>query len=562
VTSTVFSVNIAAVVQDAGESVEWWPLVTGLFGGLGLFLLGVQRLTMSLKAMAGDYLRRILARLTTNRVAAATTGVAITAIVQSSTVATVLVVGFVSAGLMGTVPALGVVIGANVGTTITAQVIAFDIRSWSLAMVAIGATTIVVTTRERPIRRAEAFLGLGLVLFSMRIMSDAVAPLRGSGTFLDIMSGLDAPLLGLVAGIGATVLLQSSSVTTALTIVLTSQGLLSPTAAVAVVIGANVGTCVTTGIAAIGKPTAAVRVAVGHIAFNVLGAVAWIGLVSQLTWIAERLPGGQGDPGRALANAHAVFNVINAVVALALLGPLAKLIERMVPERNGRRLLRRHRQQVPLDDALISTPAFALAAARQELAAMASLVVVASERIAEVVIQGDHDTIDRLVANDDVIDQHHRHLVAYLTRVSGEPMGEAETKDFVATLGAANDLEAIGDVIETNLVRVARRRADRGISFDARAEARIRGLHAEVHQALDLACMGLLERDGDAAKLAIDTKSKVHELVDHVVASVMDGGFDAQTSMETYAMEQDVAEQLRRIAHVARRIARGSLQPR
>lgn len=462
---------------------------------------------------------------------------------------------------MGTVPALGVVVGANVGTTITAQIIAFDVRSWALAMVAIGATTIVVTTRERPVRRAETILGLGLVLFAMRIMSDAVAPLRGSGTFLDVMSRLDTPFLGLIAGIGATVLLQSSSATTALVIVLTSQGLLSPAAAVAVVIGANVGTCVTTAIAAIGKPIAAVRVAVGHIMFNIFGAVAWIELVSQLIWLAERLPGGGDDAGRTLANAHTVFNVINAMIALAILGPVAHLIERLVPERNGRRL-RRQKQKVALDAALVSTPALALAAARQALAAMASLVVAASERIPEIVIEGIHETIDKVEAVDEDVDEHHRHLVAYLTRVGGEPMGDAETQEFVATLGTANDLQAIGDVIDTNLIRIARRRADLAISFDAQAESRIRGLHTEVHQALDLACLGLFEQDGDVAQLSIAAKAKVYELVEHVVTSAIDGTARSEVSLEAYALEQANAEQLRRVAHVARRIARTSLNPR
>ena len=549
------------IAETTGNSVEWWPLVTGLFGGLGLFLLGVQRLTMSLKAMTGDHLRRILARLTTNRLTAAATGVGITAIVQSSTITTVLTIGFVSAGLMGTVPALGVVVGANVGTTITAQVIAFDIQTWALAMVAIGAATMVVVKRERVLRRAEAILGLGLVLFSMGLMSESVAPLRGNSGFIDFMARLDSPYLGLIAGIGATVLLQSSSATTALTIVLASQGLLSPPAAVAVVIGANVGTCVTAGIAAIGKPTAAVRVAVGHVGFNLLGALAWIFFVSQLTWLAERLPGGGNDAGRTLANAHTVFNVTNALVALAVLGPAAKLIERLVPEGDSRRRVRRYRRQDSLDEALVSTPALALAAARRELSEMASLVVSVSERVPEIIMHGNHESIDRLVEADNDVDVHHRDLVGYLTRVGSQPMADVETREFVGVLGAANDLESIGDVIETNLVRIARRRADLGIVFDAQAEARIRGLHAEVHQALSLACRGLIEQDDDAAQRAIDAKAMVHELVDHVVASVMADGFTGSTSLESYTLERDIAEQLRRIAHVARRIARASLQP-
>lgn len=546
-------------MNPAQDPIAWWPLVTGLFGGMGLFLLGVQRLTMSLKAMTGDHLRRALARLTTNRVTAAATGVGVTAVVQSSTITTVLTVGFVAAGLMGTVPALGVVVGANVGTTMTAQLVAFDVRSWALALVAVGAVTMVLTTRERPLRRAEAALGLGLVLFSMRLMSDSVAPLRSSDGFLEVMGRLDAPLLGLVAGALATVVLQSSSATTALAIVLTSQGLLSTPAAVAVVMGANVGTCVTAGLAAIGKPTAALRVAVGHIGFNAVGAAVWIGFVTQLTWLAERLPGGGGDAGRTLANAHTVFNLVNAVVALAVLGPAARIIERAVPERNGRRRRGRRHRQVPLDDALLSSPALALAAARRELAEMSSLVIAMSQKIPGIVLAGNHDRIDRLLAADDDVDAHHQHLVTYLTHLGQQPLTEAETHELVATLGAANDLETIGDVIETNLVRAARHRVERNIALDARTDERLRRLHAEVHRALLLACQGLLDGDDTAAQRSMHTETRVHELVDRIAASAMADGPGATISLEAYTLERDIAEQLRRIAHVARRIARASL---
>jgi phosphate:Na+ symporter len=546
------------VITDSSP-IAWWPLVTGLFGGLGLFLLGVQRLTLSLRAMTGEHLRTALATLTTNRFTAAATGVGVTAVVQSSTITTVLTVGFVAAGLMATVPALAVVLGANVGTTITAQVVAFDIRSWALALVAAGAVTMVATTRELPVRRAEAALGLGLVLFSMQLMSDSVSPLRSSEGFIEFMGRLDSPLLGLLAGAAATVVLQSSSATTALAIVLTSQGLVSTPAAVAIAIGANVGTCVTAGIAALGKPTAAVRVAVGHIGFNVVGAAVWIGFVGQLTWLAERLPGGATDPARALANAHTVFNVANAVVALALLGPAARLVERLVPERDSSHRNGRRHTPVPLDLALVSNPALALAAARRELGQLSSLVIAMSQQIPSIVLTGSHDRIDRLLIADDDVDAHHQHLVTFLAQIGQQPMTETDTAELVAVLAAAHDLETIGDVIETNVVRAARHRLDRRVELDARAEARIRRLHAEVHRALLLACQGLLEADGAAAQRSVGAKTRVHELVDRITASPLTDQHPTNGSLDGYLLERDIAEQLRRIAHVARRIARAHL---
>jgi phosphate:Na+ symporter len=554
-------VGTDAVANAASGAIEWWPLLAGLLGGLGLFLLGVQRLTSALKAITGDRLRRILARLTTNRFTAAATGVGMTAIVQSSTITTVLTVGFVSAGLLATAPALGVVLGANVGTTITAQIIAFDVRSWSLALVAVGAATLVATNRERPVRRAEVAIGLGLVLFSMRIMSDSVVPLRTSDTVLELFERLDGVALGLLVGLVVTSVLQSSSATTALAIVLTSQGLLTTSGAVAIVLGANVGTCVTASIAAIGKPTAAVRVAVGHVSFNLVGALAWIAFVPQLTWLAERLPGGVGDPGRTLANAHTVFNVVNAAVALALLGPVARLIERVVPERNGA-VRRRLRRSTPLEDSLVTTPALALAAARRELESMSRLVISASERVPTVAIEGSHDDVDRLLEQCEEIVVHHSSIVGYLTRVGREPMAEGETEEVVATIGAANELETIGGVIGTNVVRMARRRIDRGVEFGAPAVERIRGLHAEVHRALTLACQGLDERSDEAAQRVIGAKTRVHELVDRIATSAFADHPEAVTTSEAYSLERDLAEQLRRIAHVSRRIARATLEPR
>jgi phosphate:Na+ symporter len=535
-------------------------MATGLFGGLGLFLLGVQRLTVSLRAIAGDQLRRVLARLSTNRFTAAAAGVGITAVVQSSTITTVLTVGFVAAGLMATTPALGVVLGANVGTTVTAQVVAFDVRSWALALIAIGAITMVATTRELPLRRGEAALGLGLVLFSMRLMSESVSPLQSSTGFLELMGQLDAPLLGLAAGAAATVILQSSSATTALAIVLSSQGLLTPAASVALVIGANVGTCFTAAVAALGKPVAAVRVAVGHIGFNAIGALMWIGFVNQLTWLAQRLPGGTSDPGRALANAHTVFNVVNAVVALAVLGPAARLIERLVPEGTSRRTRPDH-HQIPLDEGLLATPSLALAAARRELAEMSALVISMSQHVPAIVLSGTHDRIDRLMAVDDDVDAHHRHLVGFLTALGRHSLTDAETRELVDLLSLASDLEAIGDVIETNIVRSARRRIERGIHLDPNAEGRVRRLHAEVHRALLLACHGLNTHDGTASERSLHTEVRVKELVERIATTALADGQATSSTLEAYTFERDLAEHLRRIAHIARRIARVAPPP-
>jgi phosphate:Na+ symporter len=260
-----------------------------------------------------------------------------------------------------------------------------------------------------------------------------------------------------------------------------------------------------------------------------------------------------------LANAHTVFNVVNGVVALALLGPLTWLIERLVPERTGRRLLRRQHERVLLDEALLSSPALALAAVGRELVEMSAVVTSMSSQIPDVMLSGTYDSITRLKDIDDEVDAHHRHVVRYLTELGRQALNEEETQKLVAALSTANDLEAIGDVIETNFVRAARHRIERNIMFDIRAEERLRDLHTEVHQALVFACDSLVDDNGRSAERSVEAKARVHELFDHIAESAVFAETTNPGALEAYTLEREIAEHLRRIAHVARRIARASL---
>lgn len=535
--------------------IEWGPLLAGLFGGLGLFLLGLQRLTESLKALAGDRLRAMLDRLTVNRVAAAATGTAVTAIVQSSSVTTVLTIGFVSAGMMGFTQSLGVIVGANVGTTITAQAIAFDIRTWALAMVAVGAIGLVFSGNERITIRADALLGLGLVFFAMQLMSQSMAPLRDSEFFLDAMTQLGQPLLGLLVGALFTALVQSSSATTAVVIALLTQSLITPDAAIAVVIGANVGTCATAGLASIGKPPAAKRVALAHIGFNLIGALGWIGFVGQLEWLANQLPGSDADEARALANAHLVFNVTNALIALPLLGLVGKALTRLVPDR----ALRGRRNDSQLDASLVVAPSLALEAARVELARMTEAVLEMTRAIPPAVLDGNRIRLDHLATADNEVDERHRIIVDFLGRLGRGQLTEAQTQEMVGLLGAANDLESIGDVIENNLVRLGRRRLTANIEFDPETRAEILRVHREVLQALELAVLSLLEGDLEASVRSVKAKALITELLGGATSPhTLEVAYHHQgpRAVEVYTLVREITDSLQRIYYFARRLAR------
>ena len=246
------------------EPLDFAAMATGLGGGLALFLYGMRKMAEALKTVAGTGLKDVLARLTTNRFTGALSGAVITAVMQSSSVTTVMVVGFVSAGLMTFTQSVGVIMGANIGSTVTAQIIAFNIAEYSLALIANGFPNELLVRSRRLRYYGIVMMGMGLLFFGMDMMGDAMAPLRSHEPFIAFMQETRAPWLGILAGFAFTAVVQSSAATAGLVIVLSTQGLLTLEQGIALLLGANIGTCVTAGLSAIGRPREAVKAAVVH----------------------------------------------------------------------------------------------------------------------------------------------------------------------------------------------------------------------------------------------------------------------------------------------------------
>jgi len=543
------------------NDISWFAVVAGLVGGLGLFLLGLRQLTEALKEVAGGRLTSVLAGLTTNRIAGVGTGILVTAVVQSSSVTTVLAVGFVSAGAMTFHQTIGVVLGANVGTTITAQAIAFDIRVWALLLVGVGALGLLSGRSGRWEVRSTGVLGLGLVFLGMQVMAEAVSPLRDQPAVLDLLASLELPVLGLAAGAVFTALVQSSSATTALVLTLAGSGLVTLPAGVAILVGANVGSCATAVVAAVGKPVGARRVAAFHVLVNLAGAALWVGFLGTLVSLAEAVtPGGAGeDLPRTLANAHTIFNVSVLLVLLPLAKPASMLVERLLPDR-----------AVPggpepgtrLDSGLLSTPALALAAVRSELHDMGDDVSTMLADVPGAVLDGTTTELDALAAADDAVDRRYRAVVGYLAEVGREPLAGDVGDEFVALLAANDALENAGDIVETNLVALGRRRIEEDITIAAEGAARIRRVHAEVLTALRSAVRALVDEDDAAAAEVLHMRSVVHPLID----DALDAGATAIASgtirhLRGYELEVDILENLRRVLYFARRLARARLGP-
>lgn len=543
------------VIAQAGAEIDLFPLIGGLLGGLAIFLLGMEQMTEALKIVAGDRLRGILQRLTTNRLMGMVTGAGITAVIQSSSVTTVLVVGFISSGLMTFEQSIGIILGANIGTTITAQIIAFKVTTYALYAVAIGFGVSFIAKNGVKKARGSALLGLGLVFFGMTLMGEAMEPLRDSETFINAMANFENPLFGVMVAAAFTAIVQSSSATTGIVIVLAQQGLITLETGIALVLGANVGTAITAILASLGKPREALRAAMAHTLFNVGGVLIWLPFTGVLAGVVSNFGGGTA---REVANAHTIFNIVNAALVVGVSVQFARLVERLIPDRGGdaEALIKAKY----LDEALLRTPTLALDRARLEMLRMADRVRVMLAQALPAVLSGTRWELQEVAAQDDEVDALHGQVIAYLGRISETRLSEESTDELLSIMGAANDLEAIGDLIETNLVNLGMARIESNLVVSASTRNVLTEFHEAVTDALDLAMLALTQKNADAARRAAVMKKQINSLERaasmHQAERLM---ADAPDRVATYRLEIDVINTLKRVFYFARRIARSSV---
>ncbi|MEN8041722.1 MAG: Na/Pi cotransporter family protein [Actinomycetota bacterium] len=546
----IYLAQVAEVVAESPEEIKWSVLFFGLFGGLALFLIGMDMMTEALRLIVGGRARRVLERLTSNRFAGLATGAGITAVVQSSSVTTVLLVGFITAGLMTFIQSIPVILGSNIGTTITAQIIAFKVTSWALALMAGGFVFSKLAKRERRKAQGTAITGLGMVFFGMVVMGDAMEPLRTYEPFIDAMEALATPLVGILVGAAFTALVQSSSATTGVVIVLAGQGLITLEAGIALVLGANIGTSVTALLAAIGKPREAQRAAMAHLVFNTGGVVIWFPFIGMLASWVESVGGGVP---REIANAHTVFNVINALILIPFVAPFAALITRITPDRPGAGDL----QPKYLDLGLLRTPGIALAKARMEMLRMARRVEGMLVDILPAILDGDIDTMAEIETRDDEVDVLHGHIIEFLGEISQIKLNQNQSAELVDLFAATNAIEAIGDIVETNLVTLGRQKMEASIEVSTETRELIEQYHRSVVEALELALIALTQKDEASARSAKKMKSSIREYEDEALDRQSERLIvDEPNRVAVYRFETDVMANLKRVHHFIRRIAR------
>lgn len=544
-------------------------LWAGLFGGLALFLFGMDQMTQALKSVAGDHMKDFLGKLTRNRFVGVGMGAFVTAIIQSSSVTTVILVGFISAGLMSMSQSVAVIMGANIGTTITAQILAFNVTRLALPIIAVGFAVAFTATRSQWRQYGLIILGLGLVFYGMSIMSEALNPLRTYEPFIHFMVSMQNPLLGAAVGALFTAVIQSSSATTGILIVMASQGLIALEPAIAIALGANIGTCVTAGLASIGKPLEAVRAATVHALFNVAGVTLWIFFIPQLAefaqWISpayENLSGLDrlaAETPRQIANVHTFFNVANVVLFIGFTTQMARLVEWMIPDRP----IKPDADMLPkfLDKSLLSTPSIALETVRMELGRMGARVSEMVGAIMPTAITGSRRDLEDVAARDKSVDALHHAIIDFLGRISLAELTTRQSEELMQFVQMANDLEHIGDAIATGMVTSARKRIDEDVSVSARTADVLTQFHTVVSKTLDDALTAFTNKDPELAKQVRRRKKDISELS----RTIAQHGLGRLTAAEpnrlnTYAREMEVIEILSDVFSLARRIARVPLK--
>ena len=558
-----------SAAERTGEPIQWGFLTMGLFGGLSLFLYGMAKMSDGLKKAAGNQMRKILATLTKNRVVALFVGAFVTMVIQSSSATTVMLVSFVQAQLMTYVQSIGIILGANIGTTITAQLVAFKLTDYALLMITVGFALTVFSKKESIKHIGEAILGFGILFFGMKLMSDAMKPLREFQPFIDLMKGLENPLLGILIGAAFTALVQSSSAFTGIVIVLAQQGLLTLEAGIPMILGANIGTCVTAGLASIGTIREAKRVALAHVLFNIGGVMIFVWLIPPLAELVRSLSSVSDLSGmeklaaetpRQIANAHTIFNVSVGLIFLPFTTLLAKQVYRILPEV----------EQVKgidpatwhLDDSQISHPAFAIELAQTEISRMSKIIARMLRAIIHPFTTDDpgkdeiypqltiHEGIDMREEKIDFLDEK---VVDYLVKIGRQELSNQQMSEVYAMISIANDLENIGDIIHRNMVPLAAKRLQLKSDFSKEGKKELIAYHVKVSKQMSRLRDALGEMDPAMSKKILRKEEKYEILEsDFRKQHVMRLHEEKGESLETHEVHVEFMDLLKQIGvHLA-----------
>lgn len=468
-------------------------ILFSVFGGLGIFLLGMRNMSEGMQQVAGQKLRKLINAITNNRFLACGVGTVVTSVIQSSSVTTVMVVGMVNASLMTLKQAIGVILGANIGTTITAWILVLKIGKYGLPIIGIAALFYLFAKKDRIRFTATVFLGLGMIFFGLELMKDGFAPLRDMPGFIKWFSAFSPTsyfgvLKTVAVGAILTAIVQSSSATIGITIGLASTGIIDYQTAAALVLGENIGTTITAYLASIGASTNAKRASYAHMVVNVLGVV-WITAIFAIyikfiMWFIGHDPNATQytDAGtiypyaeRAIATTHSVFNIANVIVFLPFVGILSRLLIKMIPEKH-----KEVSHLTYIDVRMVDTPSFAIQQSQKELMLMARSNEKMMDMLRKVMAgKGNGDIENKIFNRENILDVVQKEITEFLSNILTANVSHDVVKDGRVQMRMADEYESISDYI-ISILKLYKKMIKSDLDFSPDAQAEVLQLHDSV----------------------------------------------------------------------------------
>ena len=477
--------TLFAAPDESSKEISIFLIATGLLGGMGMFLYGMEMMSDGMKMTAGNSMRMILEKLTSNKFLSVFVGAFVTMVIQSSSATTVMLVSFVNSGLLNFSQALGVILGSNIGSTVTAQIVAFKVTDYALILIAAGSLMSLFSKKETVKNLGYVILGFGLLFYGMKVMSDTMKPLRSDPTFNSILTSFENPFLGILAGAVFTALVQSSSATTGIVITLASGGSITLEAGIPLIFGANIGTCVTALLAGLNASRDAKRVAIGHVTFNVIGVLLfcfWIPTFSEMVaQTSSNIP-------RQIANAHTFFNIFASIIFIPFTGYIAKTIIRYFPDKTEQRDIEKP-AVLHLDDNLLDQPEAAINSAQAEISGVVGLM----ERVVGTLVRpffNDQEQAD--IENSELdlktgLNQRlekitflNEKISEYLLITSRGDLNSDQSREVFSLLSTVNYLQSMNNIVNLRFERLLDNKKNADGNFSQEGQDEISDYHTKL----------------------------------------------------------------------------------
>ncbi len=527
-------------------------LMMGLMGGLGIFVYGIELTSDGLQKASAHRMKYILASLTSNRLLAVFVGIVLTVLLQSSSAATVLLVGLVNAGMMSLGQALGVILGSAIGTTLTVQLIAFKVTDYALFIIAFGIPIYLFAKRPQLKHIGQAVLGFGFVFYGMSLMSSSMSPLRSFPGFVDLLVSVTSnPLLAIIVAALFTAVVQSSAASIALAMSLTSQGVIDFNAAIPMVLGANIGTTATALLSSMASSRAAKRVALAHLIFKSIGVLIFLPFVGLFT---ELVAMTSDNVQRQIANSHSIFNIVNLLIFLPFTTQFGSLVKRILPDTE-----KMERRAHYLDDEVLDVPELAINQAKNEVLRMAKIIRDGMlPELLDLVKTGEESVKNKIRESELTIDFLYKSVTRYLARISQRNLSEGQSEQQVRLLYVCNDMEHAGDVM-MSMIQIAEKMDQQGMQLSTEGWQELSMMHQSIKRNFENAVEAFEKEDEDLARQVIRLNPEVAKMEKSLRYSHFNRLQQNEKTLETSSVHMDLINNLLRINGHALSIAQATI---